>query len=135
MKVSKTWGAAIGLGLPVILFLASIFIPEVRNAIGLGEDQGYTKVTSVIIPYYGEPKNLRNFGISYIRANPIPGKKRTDYDLGLEVRIEGSAKNHESVVDSDYVLDYHWNGMNYRLGVISINKKSASIDIAVYVKE
>ncbi len=124
----------IAVSIAVLSAVFSLFIPEVREFLGLTNDSEYGVVATRTVTLYGEKQELPEFGISYLRANSYPSNDKISYQLGLEIRVEGSASSNERVVDSSYKFDYSWNNINYRIVVTSFDKEAASIKIKILIE-
>jgi hypothetical protein len=94
----------------------------------------YSVVATRTVALYGEKQEIPEFGISYLRANSYPINDKTNYELGLEVRVEGTARSNERIIYIGSRLDYSWNKTSYRIVVISFDKEAASIKINILMK-
>lgn len=112
----------------------SLFVPEVRKLLGIEDNTQYSVVVSKTISLYGDEQGIPEFGIAYIRANSYPNDEKTDYELGLEIRIIGSDHSNERIVKPDYRFDYFWNAVNYRVIILSEDKEAASLRIQVLME-
>jgi hypothetical protein len=122
------------IGIAVASIVLSLFVPEVREFLGIGKNTKYSAVASKTISFYGDRQSIPEFGIAYIRANSYPNDDKTNYNLGLEIRIIGAARSNERIVKPDYRFDYFWNTVNYRVIILSEDKEAASLKIQILMK-
>ncbi len=122
------------IGLAIVTIILSLFVPEVREFLGIGNNTQYSVIASKTISLYGDKQSIPEFGIAYIRANSYPNDDKTDYKLGLEIRIIGAERSNERIVKPDYRFDYFWNTVNYRIIILSKDKEAASLKIKILME-
>ena len=122
------------IGIAVVSIILSLFVPEVREFIGIEKNTQYSVVASKTIAFYGEKQSIPEFGIAYIRANSYPNDDKTGYKLGLEIRIIGEERSNERIIKPDYRFDYFWNTINYRVIILSEDKEAASLKIQILME-